>query len=356
MSLRDRLLKTSTIKDTDILADSKIFNNKDHITTEIPAINIASSGALDGGITPGLTVIAGPSKHFKSNILLIRMKAYLDRYPDAIALFYDSEFGSPQSYFKSHGIDPERVVHTPITDIEQIKFDIMAQLEEIKRGDHVFIAVDSIGNLASKKEVEDALKQNTAADMTRAKQLKSFFRMVTPHLTIKDIPMDVINHIYMEQGMYPKAIVSGGTGIYYSASNIWIIGRQQEKDGADIVGYNFIINVEKSRYLKEKSKIPLVVTYEGGVNKFGGLVDLALESGHVIKPKNGWYQWVDMETGEVSEKSYRLKDTMNAKFWDPILATESFKEFVRNKYQLPLGLMQREDDVEEVLAALEGDE
>jgi hypothetical protein len=160
----------------------------------------------------------------------------------------------------------------------------------------------------------------------------------------------------MTQEMYSKAIVSGGTGVTYSASNIWIIGRQQEKEGTEVIGYNFIINVEKSRYLKEKSKIPLVVTYEGGVNKFGGLIDLALESGHVIKPKMGWYQSVDLETGEVSEKSYRLKDTMNAKFWDPILATDTFKNFVRNKYQLPLTLMQREDDAGEVIAALEGDE
>jgi hypothetical protein len=37
--------------------------------------------------------------------------------------------------------------------------------------------------------------------------------------------------------------------------NIFILGHQQEKDGTEIVGYNFIINVEKSRYVKEKSKI-----------------------------------------------------------------------------------------------------
>ena len=76
--------------------------------------------------------------------------------------------------------------------------------------------------------------------------------MITPYLTMKDVPMVVVNHTYMEIGMFPKAVVSGGTGIYYSADTIWILGRQQDKDGTEIKGYHFIINVEKSRYVKEK--------------------------------------------------------------------------------------------------------
>ena len=133
-----------------------------------------------------------------------------------------------------------------------LKFDIMQQLQNIERGERVIIVIDSIGNLASKKEVEDALDQKSVADMSRAKQMKSLFRMVTPHLTLKDIPCVVVNHTYKEIGLYPKDIVGGGTGSYYSADNIFILGRQQEKEGTEVVGYNFIINVEKSRYVKEK--------------------------------------------------------------------------------------------------------
>ena len=98
------------------------------------------------------------------------------------------------------------------------------------------IILDSIGNLASRKEVDDALGGKTVADMSRAKQIKSLFRMVTPHLTMKDIPMVVVNHTYKEIGMFPKDIVGGGTGSYYSADSIFILGRQQEKDGTEITG------------------------------------------------------------------------------------------------------------------------
>lgn len=334
MSLIERLKKNSTIKETNVLSDSKLFTTKDLIQTSVPALNVALSGRLDGGLTPGLTVFAGPSKHFKTAFAMLLIKSFLDKYEDGVILFYDSEFGAPQSYFENFGIDTEKVIHTPITDIEQLKHDVMSQLNQLERADRVMVVVDSVGNLASKKEVDDAIDGKSVADMTRAKQMKSLFRMVTPHLTIKDIPMVVVNHTYMEIGMFPKAIVSGGTGIYYSADNIYIIGRQQEKQGTEVVGYNFIINVEKSRYVREKSKIPVEVTFEGGISKWSGLIDIAMQSGHVIKPNNGWYQRVDMSTGEVVEPKMRLKDTYNKEFWLPILTDPSFSSWIEKKYMM----------------------
>lgn len=209
-SILDRIKKNTTIKEGSVLSTSKFFNKKDMIPTSIPAINIALSGRLDGGLVPGLTMWAGPSKHFKTAFSLLMAKAYLDKYDDGIVLFYDSEFGTPQSYFDTFGIDTSRVFHTPITDVEQLKFDIMQQLAGITRGDHVIIVIDSIGNLASKKEVDDALDGKGVADMTRAKQMKSLWRMVTPHFNMKDIPCVVVNHTYKEIGLYPKDIVGGG--------------------------------------------------------------------------------------------------------------------------------------------------
>lgn len=328
MSLLDKIRKNTTIKETAILSESKFFNSKDMIQTSVPMINVALSGRLDGGLSPGLTVFAGPSKHFKTAFALLLAKSYMEKYEDAVILFYDSEFGSPQSYFDNFGIDTKRVVHTPITDIEQLKHDSMAQLSNFERGDHVIIIVDSVGNLASRKEVEDAIDGKSVADMSRAKQLKSLFRMVTPHLTLKDIPMVVVNHTYKEIGLYPRDIVSGGTGVYYSADNIYIIGRQQDKEGTELVGYSFIINVEKSRYVREKSKIPIEVSFEGGISRWSGLLDVALDGGFVIKPSNGWYQ----RKGE--EQKYRLKDTHTKDFWLPILKTPEFSEFITNKYQI----------------------
>jgi RecA/RadA recombinase len=356
MGILDKLKKNTTIKDSAILSESKFFTKKDMIPTSVPAINIALSGRLDGGLTPGLTMWAGPSKHFKTAFSLLMAKSYLDKYKDAALLFYDSEFGTPQSYFDSFGIDTERVIHTPITDLEQLKSDIMQQLNGVERGDHLIIVIDSIGNLASKKEVDDALEGKSVADMTRAKGMKSLWRMVTPHLNLKDIPCVVVNHTYMEIGMFPKAIVGGGTGAYYSADNIFIIGRQQEKEGTEVIGYNFIINVEKSRYVREKSKIPVTVSHDGGISRWSGLLDIALESGHVIKPSNGWYSKVDKDTGEIEDKKYRVKDTDTKDFWLPILMQKSFVQFVKDKYQVASKDIIKDEDIEKELAEIDDSE
>lgn len=347
MSLKDKLIKNSTISYTSTLDNSKIYTKKDVIPTHVPMINVALSGSVDGGIVPGITMLAGPSKHFKTGFALLLATAFLRKYKDGVILFYDSEFGTPQSYFKSYGIPFDSVVHTPITDVEELKFDIMKQLSELSRDDHVMIVIDSIGNVASKKEVEDAMNEKSVADMSRAKQLKSLFRMITPHLTLKDIPAVVINHTYKEIGLYPKDIVSGGTGSYYGADNIWILGRQQEKEGNEIAGYHFVINIEKSRYVKEKSKIPITISYEGGINKWSGLFDIALEGNYIAKTKQGWYALVDRETGEVSDKNMRAGDIVDNKdLWIKMFKETDFSDYITKKYALSSGNMVDDDDFE----------
>jgi len=337
----DKLKKNSKIKTTEVLSESKFFTEKDMVPTNVPMVNVALSGSVNGGVTPGLTVLAGPSKHFKTSFALLMAGAYLEAKKDAVLLFYDSEFGSPQSYFQQFGIDTDRVLHTPITNVEELKFDLISQLEELDRNDDVIVVIDSIGNLASKKELEDAINEKSVADMSRAKALKGLFRMCTPYLAMKNIPMLAVNHTYKEIGLFPKDIVGGGTGIYYSADNIWILGRQQDKVGTEIKGYHFVINVEKSRYVKEKSKIPISVSWEGGVQRYSGLLDAALVGGYVTKPSNGWYCRVDRETGELLDPKVRLTQTLEEEFWTPIFEFTDFADFLEKQYKI--GLPQQVD-------------
>ena len=348
MGIMDKLQKNSRIKESSQLDKSKLFSNKDMVTTPVPMINVALSGDPSGGLTSGLTVLAGPSKHFKTSFGLLMAAAYLDKYEDAVLLFYDSEFGSPQQYFKSFGIDTSRVLHSPITNVEELKFDLISQLENIERTDKVIIMIDSVGNLASKKELEDAMNEKSVADMSRAKALKGLFRMTTPYLTMRDIPLIAVNHTYQEIGLFPKAVVSGGTGIYYSSDNIWIIGRQQEKKGTEITGYNFVINVEKSRFVREKSKIPISVTWEGGIETYSGLLDVAIEGGYVVKPSNGWYSKVDRSTGEVEDKKVRLAQTLEKDFWTDIFAKTDFEDYIKNKYEVGHADMIKQDNPEDM--------
>lgn len=343
-SLLAKLKQNSKIAAADIMSESKFFKNRKNVKIDVHALNVALSGELDSGLESGILMLAGPSKHFKTNFGLTMAAAYMKKFPESVMLFYDSEFGAALSYFKSFGIDVSRVHHAPIKNIEELKFDIISQLEGLDEKDDVILFIDSVGNVASKKEVEDAINEKAVADMTRAKALKGLFRMITPYLTIKDIPGIVINHTYKEQTMYPRDIVSGGTGAYYSSSAIWIIGRQQDKDEDGINGYNFVINIEKSRKVREKSKIPIYVAFKSGIERYSALLEWALDGKFITKPKVGWYQVHDPISKEPLPGLMREADTYNGEVWKPLLASAEFKDFIRNKFQLAVGQMIRDED------------
>lgn len=356
MSLINKLLATASKGDgTELLADAEFFNNTEIISTPLPILNMAFSGQLDGGLTPGLTLMIGDSKTFKSALSLYCMKAYLDKYPEAVAVFYDNEFGITPKYIKNFGIDPNRVIHIPLLHVEQLKFDLFKKLNALTKGDKVFFFVDSLGLLASKKEVTDAIDEKSVADMSRAKQIRSMFRLITPTLNKMSVPCIMVNHTYESMnGLVPTTVNSGGKASTLSPNNIFHITKAQVKDGTDLSGWKFTINIFKSRTVREKAKFPFTVLYEGGIAKYSGLLDIALESGHVIKPKVGWYQKVDMETGEVLDGSYREKQTTGAEFWEPILASPSFKKFVEKRYMISNDeTFTGEDVVEDVMESLD---
>ncbi len=333
-SLKDRILKNTTIKETDTLDKSIFFGPKDMIRTSVPMLNVALSADTDGGMVPGILMIAGPSKHFKTGFSLMMAKGYLDKYEDGLIWFLDSEFGSPQSYFDAHGIPLDRVIHTPVTDIEQVKHEMMTQFKEFKKGDHVMIIMDSMGNLASAKEIEDALKGETKADFTRAKAFKSLFRMISPHLVLKGLPMIVINHSYKTIEMYSKDQVGGGTGGIYNSNDIWIIGREQDKDGTELNGFTFNIRIEKSRFVKEKSKFPITISFEKGMDRWSGLFDEALDASIIVHANKAHHFVLDGEDPDGDTMFKRKQVESDGVFWAKVFKETSLKEFLKQKYVL----------------------
>lgn len=145
----------------------------------------------------------------------------------------------------------------------------------------------------------------------------------------------LFNGIVSHNSLYPKAVISGGTGPMYSSSAAWIIGKSQEKDNSgDLIGFNFTINIEKSRTVIERSKIPIMVTFDKGISKYSGILELALDGNFVAKPSNGWYQLVDQETGELIGNKVREKDTATEEFLGTILKNPKFDEYIKNKFKL----------------------
>lgn len=353
--LLDKMMKAGKVKLSTVLKDSVFVQSQEVIKTDLPILNIAFSGSVDGGLTSGVTVFAGQSKSFKTCLGLYCLKAYFDKYPDAICLFYDDEFGSPASYFEMFGIDTERVVQIPVMNTEDLKFDIVSRLNEIERGEKVFILIDSLGNLASKREYDNAVNENSAKDMSRAADIKGIMRVITPYIAVKDIPCIVINHVYSNVGGYgPSTAIAGGSGIAYAANTTFEISRAKIADGKDLSGYKYSITVRKSRSVKEESKLPFEVYFSGGIYKYSGLFDLAVECGFIHASGSGWYNKVD-ENGVVDEKKYRQKELDTPEFWDATLKSDRFNKFIEDKYKLSLSnpVVEEPESVEDVVVKKE---
>jgi RecA/RadA recombinase len=339
-SLMEKMLATAVSPYARPITDSLIFKrDMTGIPTDIPLLDIALSGEVGKGLLPGILIIAGESRRFKTLFGLYLVSAFQRKYSDGIVLFFDTEFGTPPAYLNSFGLDLSRVVHMPCSCVEDLRHEMAAQLamlKENKKTDedaHVMIFVDSIGNLASRKEIDDAVEGNDKADMTRAKALKSFFRIVTTDLQILGIPFVGINHVYKSTGTFvPTDIVGGGSGVQLAADNIWVIGRSQEKEGSQdtkkLVGYEFTINVYKSRFVKEKSRLPITVHWKTGIHRYSGLADLALKFGVITSDKDGKTTTLSCKSTTVPEKN----NDMNKDFWETVLQETDLKDLIKREF------------------------
>ena len=328
MGLKERLLKKSTIAEAAILAESRLFEKKEVLTLDCFALNVALSGDAFGGMVPGIVQISAAPKTFKSKFALEIAKSFLGKFPEGVIILYDSEFGTPESYFE--GMNIGNIIHVPILDIEAFKHDIIVELNEITREDKVLIIVDSLGNMPSMKELKDAEEGNETADMTRAKQMKSVFRMIMPRINQKNVYCIIVNHVYTEQKMYGKEIPAGGQGSIYNSNVIWTITKAKEKDSDELVGYNFTINNYASRFCKPDTKLAITVKFDGGVEKWSGMLELAEKAGYIIKPTKQTYARKDK-----SETTYKAKEIENNdEFWTALFKETDFNEWIKGEFKI----------------------
>jgi RecA/RadA recombinase len=329
-------LRKNTIVTAEILKNSKYFCDEQFIKTNVPLLNVALSGRIDGGLPrSGIVQIAAPPKHFKSNFMIEIIKGFQAETvkDDAITVLYDSELGTTPAYFEKSGVDTTLIDHRPIKSVEELKADAANLLNDAKDGDNILIAVDSLGMLRSDKEAADALKNDVKVDMTRAKEIKSFFRIVTGEAVLKRIPMIVVNHSYQTLEMYSKEVAAGGRGAQYAANTLLFITKAQEvekEDGKNVLlGFKFTLRAGLSRYVKENSLFPIIVRFGEGIYRYSGIFDLALELGYIDNPKMGWY----LLKGE--DKQRRRADIEeDEEIMETFLQNKEFCDKVEKKYAL----------------------
>ena len=244
------------------------------------------SGSLYGGLASNkITALAGESATGKTFFLMGIVKSFLDKDPNAGVIYFESESAITRQMVVDRGIDPKRMVIMPVTTVQEFRTQAIRVLDDYLTQDEadrkpMFLCLDSLGMLSTTKEVEDTAEGKETRDMTRAQVLKAAFRVLTLKLGRAKIPMVVTNHTYDVVGsMFPTKEMGGGSGLKYAASSIVYLSKKKEKDGTEVIGNIVHCKNHKSRLTKENKMVDVRLTYDAGLDKYYGLLDLALKYG-----------------------------------------------------------------------------
>jgi len=287
--------------------DKSTFSKIDEfIGTGNYLLNACLSGSLFGGIPNNRSVcFAGPSGTGKTFLMLNVIKQAQQMGYQII--FYDSETAVDIDVINKFGIDPTKFRYEPCNTIQEFRTSITNLVniinEQKRKGletPKVMVCLDSLGNLASQKEIDDAMSGSDKADMTRAKTIKSLFRILGTQLAESKIPFLFTNHTYSGQSFIPIVTAGGGTGPEYFASIILFLSKAQLKEGSEKAGIVVTAKPNKNRFAKPMP-IKFIIHFDKGMNPYIGLENYiswencGIQKGNIVQAK-------DLEKQKLSEK------------------------------------------------------
>jgi RecA/RadA recombinase len=246
-------------------------------------LNALMSGSLYGGLPSNkITALAGESATGKTYFLMGIVKSFLDKDPNAGVIYFESESAITKQMVIDRGIDPKRMVVFPVTTVQEFRTQALKVLDGYLAQNNgsaknpLFLCLDSLGMLSTTKEVEDTADGKETRDMTRAQVLKAAFRVLTLKLARAKVPLVVTNHTYDVVGsMFPTKEMGGGSGLKYAASSIIYLSKRKEKDGTEVIGNIIHCKNHKSRLTKENKVVDVRLTYDKGLDRYYGLLELA---------------------------------------------------------------------------------
>lgn len=265
-----------------------------YVDTGSYVLNALVSGSIYGGYPANnVTALAGSSGVGKSYYAIEAAKNFQKAHPDGVVLYFESEGAIRKEMIEKRGCDTSRFIISPVITIEEFRKELVALIEayDKKKDPKIFVILDSLGNLSTTKEVDDIINDTGKKDMTRAQLIKATFRVITLKAAQKGIPLLLTNHTYQQMvGLYPQDVMSGGSGTIYAASTIVFLYKSKDKEGTDQVGVLIRAKLPKSRITIENSEVKTQLNFKKGLNRYYGLVDIAVEAGIVSKegPRVVW--------------------------------------------------------------------
>ena len=292
----DDLINVSGNEYASKVSDGMLGKVNDYIDTGSYILNALLSGSIYRGLPSNkITAFAGESATGKTFFILGIVKQFLIDNPTGGVLYFESESALTPEMIEERKIDSTRFIQLPVATIQDFAQQASRVVDKhIENSEApLLLCLDSLGMLSTAKEVEDITTGANKVDMTKARIVKGTFRVLTLKLAKAGIPLLVTNHTYKQVGtMFPQDVMGGGSGLQYAASSIVFLSRRKEKVGTDVIGNVIHCKNFKSRLAKENKKVDVLLTYDQGLNRHYGLLDLA-EKYDIIKKVSTRYEMPD---------------------------------------------------------------
>lgn len=267
-----------------------------YIDTGSYALNLILGGSIYRGWADNKVLcFAGESSVGKTFYTLGIVKAFLDADPENIVVIYDTESASTKEMMKQRGIDTRRVLIGEPETIQEFRTKCLQLLDNYikeKKRPKMLILLDSLGALSTTKELADSTEGKDTRDMTRSQAVRGTFRTIRLKLSKAMVPFLMTNHTYTTMSLFPTQEVSGGGGVKYSSDAIAALRKKQFVEGSGTTkirkGNIVVVKMHKSRLTKENSEIETLLTYDKGLDRYYGLLPLAMRAGIFEKKAKGY--------------------------------------------------------------------
>jgi RecA/RadA recombinase len=284
------------------LSDSTLSRVGGWIDTGSYVLNAIVSGSLYGGIPKGRVTMMGGESMTGKTLFVQKILANAQK-EGLIPVIFDTENAVDPEGSERMGLDTSKVKYVPCITIEQTRnalFKFLTAVKEKGLEGKFIIAIDSLGNLQSELEHNRMGKDSMSSDMgTKARAMKSLMQTCTNLGATTQTTILCTNHVYDDPtAMFPsieKNMPGGKSIIYLPSVTIQLARKPMKSDGGKTMDAETAVGqknyagiliralTRKNRFIKQYLQGEMFLSFQTGLDRYYGLLDLAVGVGAVIQ-------------------------------------------------------------------------
>ena len=250
--------------------------------------------ALGGGYPKGRVVeIYGPESSGKTTLTLHAIAEVQKR--GGVAAFVDAEHALDPVYAASLGVDVENLLVSQ-PDTGEMALEIVDQLVRSAAVD--IVVIDSVAALTPRAEIEGEM--GDLAVGSQARLMSQAMRKITGNIGKSGCTVIFLNQLRLKIGVTygnPETTTGGNALKFYASVRLDIRRIQTLKKGTEEFGIRAKVKVAKNKVAPPFRIAEFDILFGRGISTLGCLLDLAEETGVVIR-KGAWYSYEGDNIGQ----------------------------------------------------------